>query len=258
VAQTASSSVTLSALTIAGSVEAGIDLAGLVARTIETSGTGLRDHDVVILAQKIVSKAQGRRILLSTVTPSAKAVELASVTGKDARLLELILSESTKILRVRKGLIIVRHRLGMVMANAGIDQSNVDHGAGEAALLLPMDPDGTCAEIRARLSSIFRCDPAVMIIDSLGRAWRQGTIGTAIGVSGMPGLLDLRGHADLFGRPLQTTEVGFADEIAAGASALMGQASEGRPLVLARGYAFMRRNGNAAELIRPVQMDLFP
>jgi coenzyme F420-0:L-glutamate ligase/coenzyme F420-1:gamma-L-glutamate ligase len=236
-------------------IEAGDDLAAIILSALRACDRSLAVGDVLVLAQKIVSKAEGRLVDLRTVTPSAWAVTLAKATEKDARVVELILSESTDVLRHRPGALIVAHRLGMVLANAGIDQSNV--GGAEHALLLPLDPDRSCAEIRRKLAAATGVDVAVMIIDSLGRAWRNGTIGTAIGVSGLPGLLDLRGKPDLFGRVLETTEVGLADELAAAASLVMGQADEGRPVVLARGVGYARPDGSAQELIRPREKDLF-
>jgi coenzyme F420-0:L-glutamate ligase/coenzyme F420-1:gamma-L-glutamate ligase len=246
-----SGELTLRALSGVPLVEPGADLAGLVLSALAPDR--LQDGDVIVLAQKIVSKAEGRRVDLTTVTPSARALELAPACDKDPRLVELILSESTEVLRVRRGVIIVVHRLGLVCANAGIDQSNIADGA----LLLPKDPDASCAALRQRLEAASGRSVAVMIIDSIGRAWRNGTIGTALGVSGLPGLLDLRGRPDLFGRQLQTTEIGLADELAAAASLVMGQAAEGRPIVLARGVPYARRDGSAAELLRPMAIDLF-
>jgi coenzyme F420-0:L-glutamate ligase/coenzyme F420-1:gamma-L-glutamate ligase len=231
------------------------DLAAVLVAALRTSDQSLRAGDVVVLAQKIVSKAEGRMVALRDVTPSDRAVSLAAATAKDARIVELILRESTEVLRHRPGALIVVHRLGMVLANAGIDQSNI--GAEDHALLLPLDPDRSCADIRRKLAAATGIDVGVMIIDSIGRAWRNGTIGTAIGVSGLPGLLDLRGTPDLFGRALQTTEVGLADELAASASLVMGQAGEGQPLVLARGVRYARRDGAASELIRARDKDLF-
>jgi coenzyme F420-0:L-glutamate ligase / coenzyme F420-1:gamma-L-glutamate ligase len=236
-------------------IKAGDDLAAIILDALRSSEHSLRAGDVVVLAQKIVSKAEGRMVDLRTVSPSARAIKLGEATEKDPRLVELILSESTDVLRHRPGVIIVANRLGMVLANAGIDRSNVD--GEDHALLLPADPDRSCGEIRRKLTDATGVDAAVMIIDSIGRAWRNGTVGTAIGVSGLPGLLDLRGKPDLFGRALETTEVGLADELAAAASLVMGQAGEGRPVVLARGLGYERRDGSGQELIRPREKDLF-
>lgn len=218
----------------------------------------LRDGDIIVLAQKIVSKAEGRAVPLSGVRPSFAAQDLATRCDKDARLVELILSETDRVMRVRRGVLIVRHRLGFVLANAGIDQSNVDQGEEPVALLLPLDPDGSAAAIRGALVQASGADVAVVIIDSFGRAWRNGTCGVAIGCAGMAGLLDLRGTPDLYGRELATSELGLADEVAAAASLAMGQAAEGSPIVLLRGVAYGRREGKAAELIRAPEMDLFP
>ncbi len=250
--------LTLRALDGVPAVKAGDDLTAIILAALSASGQALRDNDVVILAQKIVSKAEGRLIDLNGIQPSVKAVEIAAQSDKDPRVVELILEESDEILRVRPGAIIVGHRLGFVAANAGIDQSNIGNGPeDDRVLLLPLDPDGTCAKLRTELKAKTGADVVVMIIDSIGRAWRTGTVGTAIGLSGMAGLLDLRTKPDLFGRPLKTSELGLADELASAASLIMGQASEGRPIVLARGVPYPRREGNAYELIRPKEIDLF-
>jgi coenzyme F420-0:L-glutamate ligase / coenzyme F420-1:gamma-L-glutamate ligase len=215
------------------------------------------DDDVLVFAQKIVSKAEGRIVELHTVRPSGRAQALADRTGKDPRVVELILAESQEVLRSRPGAIIVSHRLGFVMANAGIDQSNVRVEGREAALLLPLDPDASCASLRQRFNELTGVNVGVIINDSHGRAWRNGTVGVALGVAGLPGLLDLRGKPDLFGRALRITEVGIADEIAAAASLLMGQSDEGLPVVLMRGLKQSRGDGNAQELVRPRDQDLF-
>jgi coenzyme F420-0:L-glutamate ligase/coenzyme F420-1:gamma-L-glutamate ligase len=219
----------------------------------------LQDGDVVAIAQKIVSKAEGRYVVLDTIEPSPRALEIAARCGKDARYVEIVLRESRAVLRAVPGVLIVEDHRGLVLANAGIDQSNVEsdaHGR-ERVLLLPEEPDASAARLRARLRQLAAADVGVLINDSLGRAWRQGTIGTAIGASGLPGLLDRRGEPDLFGRELQITEVGMADELAAAASALMGQGAEGTPLILIRGVAWPRREGNARELQRALDKDLF-
>ncbi len=228
-------------------VQAGDDLAALVL----AAGIALRPDDVLVVAQKVVSKAEGREVLLRDVAPSVRAEELARETGKDARIVELILQESVRVVRVRPNLIIVQHRLGHTMANAGIDQSNVTQEGDERALLLPVDPDASAAALSERLGC------AVVISDSFGRAWRRGTVGVAIGCAGLPALVDLRGKPDLFGRELHVTLTGFADEIAAAAGLLMGQAAEGQPVVLLRGLRWSAPETPAAELVRPAQEDLF-
>jgi coenzyme F420-0:L-glutamate ligase/coenzyme F420-1:gamma-L-glutamate ligase len=238
-------------------IEIGNDLATIIVTALRVADLALAAGDVLVLAQKIVSKAEGRLVDLASVAPSPRAVALAKETGKDARLVELILEESTDVLRYRPGVLVVAHKLGLVLANAGIDRSNVGDDGSEHVLLLPRDPDRSCAELRRAIAAATGVEPGVMIIDSIGRAWRNGTIGTAIGVAGLPGLLDLRGTPDLFGRPLETTEVGLADELAAAASLVMGQAGEGTPVVLARGLGYGRRDGTARELVRARGKDLF-
>ena len=231
-------------------VQQGDDLPALLSAAMARAGLAPQQGDVLAVAQKIVSKAEGRSIALASVEPSAAARELAEQTGKDARLVELILSESERVVRARPNLIIVKHRLGFVMANAGIDQSNI--GADGHALLLPRDPDGSAAALAARLGL------PVVITDSFGRAWRRGTVGVAIGAAGLPALRDLRGQADLFGRTLMVSITGFADEIAAATGLVMGQGAEGQPAVLVRGLSWSGAENPAAELLRPAQEDLFP
>ncbi len=239
-------------------VRAGDDLAALVAAHAQGAGIGLRDGDVVVVAQKVVSKAEGRAVDLATVVPSARAREIAARVRKDARLVELILGESSAVVREAPDVLIVRHRLGFVMANAGVDQSNVaDAGDGEWALLLPADPDASAARLRAAFGARSGVDVAVVINDSFGRPWRRGAVGTAIGCAGMAALHDLRGRPDLHGRTLRVTEVGIADEVAAAASLLMGQSDEGLPVVVVRGLAFSQPATPAAALVRPASEDLF-
>ena len=239
-------------------IKAGDHLAALIADGLARGGFTPRDKDVVVIAQKVVSKAEGRAVDLATVTPSARAVEIAREVQKDPRLVELILSESVRVVRSRPNVLIVEHRLGFVMANAGIDQSNVAAPDGpQVALLLPVDPDGSAAALRERLSARFGVAPAVVITDSFGRAWRRGTAGVAIGAAGLPALLDLRGNPDLFGRALQVSISGFADEIAAAASLVMGQGNEAQPVVLIRGLAWTAPSNPAAELVRPAAEDMF-
>ncbi len=241
-------------------VQPGDDLAALLLAGMEAAGLGLADGDVIAIAQKIVSKAEGRLVDLATVTPGPRARELAAVTQKDARFVEVVLSESKDVLRTGLNTLIVEHRLGFVCANAGVDRSNVaPHTEGQADLLLclPRDPDATCRQLRQRFRAAAGADVGVIINDSHGRAWRQGTVGVAIGSAGLPALLDLRGQPDLFDYALQVTQVGLADELAAAASLLMGQADEGRPAIHVRGLPYALRDGDAQELIRPRQLDLF-
>ena len=241
-------------------IRPGDDLAEMIGQALEREQIRLEPDDVIVVTQKIVSKAEGRHVNLSAVTPSPHALELACETGKDARLVEVILQDSRSVLRTRPGLFIVEHRLGFVCANAGVDHSNVespDGSAGEWVLRLPADPDRSAADLRQALEAQSGVGPGVLITDSHGRAWRLGTVGVAVGAAGFPTLLDLRGQPDLFNYKLQATVVGLADEIAAGASALMGQAAEGRPVVHLRGLSSDGPLGRAADLIRPLEEDLF-
>lgn len=234
------------------------DLATLVLAAVVSSGLSLQPGDVIVLAQKIVSKSEGRTVALSTVEPSDRARKLAAKADKDPRVVELILRESVEVLRCRPGVIIVEDRRGFVMANAGIDASNVEMPDGEeAVLLLPEDPDASAARIRAAIGERTGVEVGVVINDSFGRAWRLGTVGTAIGVAGIPALLDLRGRPDRNRRLLQTSDLGVADEVAAAASLMMGQADEGRPAVIVRGFPYPAADGRAHDLVRSRDMDLF-
>ena len=236
------------------------NLADIVVNALISTRIELQDNDILVFAQKVISKAEGRAVNLTTVTPSPRAIELAQQTEKDARVVELILQESNEVLRTRVGAIIVEHKLGFVCANAGIDHSNVA-GVGDSAeewvLLLPAEPDRSAETMRAEIKSKTGKSIGILIIDSHGRAWRNGTVGVAIGIAGIPGLEDLRGKPDLFGYTLQVTQVGVADELAAAASLMMGQASEGTPVVHVHGFPYPMRAGKLKELIRPKEQDLF-
>ena len=258
-AQTASSLV-LTALSGIPDVQPGDDLAKLTITGLSDSSIALTHGDVLVFAQKIVSKAGDRFINLDNVTPSSKANKLADETGKDARLVEVILKESVRVVRIRENLIIVEHRLGFVCANAGVDHSNVASPGGqpgEWVLLLPENPDESAQRLWKEIQDSTGANIGVLIIDSHGRAWRLGTVGITIGIAGFPALLDMRGKPDLYGDTLMVTQVGLADELAAGASALMGQADEGRPIVHVRGLPYELREGSLRELIRPKDEDLF-
>jgi coenzyme F420-0:L-glutamate ligase/coenzyme F420-1:gamma-L-glutamate ligase len=244
--------LTLTALPGIPRIEPGDDLAKELANAIARSGETLEPGDVLVVAQKIVSKAEGRYVDLRTIHPSPRAHALAREVDKDPRLVEIILRESTEVVRKKPGALIVAHRLGLVLANAGIDVSNVlQQDGSERVLLLPEDPDASAARLRDALGC------GVIVTDSLGRAWRRGTVGFAIGAAGVASLVDLRGTPDLFGRPLQHTDVGHADELAAAASILMGQGDEGRPAVLVRGDPCASPPNAATELVRPRAEDLF-
>jgi len=236
----------------------GDDLARLLIAAMTRSALAPADGDVLVVAQKIVSKAEGRHVDLAQVHPSPRAEKLAAEVGKDPRLVEVILGESTRVVRSRPNLIIVQHRLGFVMANAGVDHSNVAPADGvDRVLLLPRDPDASAEVLRGRLQQRYGVPIGVIISDSFGRAWRRGTCGVAIGAAGLPSLMDLRGSPDLFGRALQVSITGHADEIAAAASLVMGQGAEGRPVVVMRGLTWRGPNNAASELVRPAAEDMF-
>jgi coenzyme F420-0:L-glutamate ligase/coenzyme F420-1:gamma-L-glutamate ligase len=241
-------------------VQTGDDLVEIILQGLSHARIKLEDNDILVVAQKIVSKAEGRWANLVSIEPSERAILLANEIEKDPHLIELILRESTEVLRKRVGTIIVEHRLGFICANAGIDHSNV---AGEAkpgeewVLLLPVDPDRSAQAIRQKLEELSGVHLGVMIIDSHGRAWRQGVVGIAIGIAGLPGVVDMRGKSDLFGYNLRITTIGAADELAAAASLVIGQADEATPIVHVRGFPYELREGNLTELLRPKDQDLF-
>ena len=237
-------------------VEPGDDLAALLVAALRCMEIAPEHGDILVIAQKVVSKAEGRIVDLGGVVPSAHATALAKEVGKDPRLVEIILSESSEVVRHRKDVLIVAHRLGFVMANAGVDQSNVGC-EGERVLLLPRDPDGSAAALKAKLDTECGVKFGVVINDSFGRAWRNGVVGVALGAAGVPSLRDMIGKPDLFGRKMRVTEVAVADEIAAAASLLMGQAAEGIPAVHVRGLVCDAPAVPASALLRPKEMDLF-
>jgi len=272
-------------------IRPGDDLTEILLAALYASHLPLHDNDVLVITSKIVSKAEGRLVNLAAITPSTEALKLATRSDKDARMVELILRESRAVLRVRPGTIIVEHRLGFVCANAGIDHSNVGNrsddfpglaakagsrstpattpalagGAREVAttnseewvLLLPENPDRSATVIRAKLEAASGKRLGVMIVDSHGRAWRLGVVGTCIGLSGLPAIVDKRGDPDLFGYRLRITLIAAADELAAAASLVMGQADEGTPVVHVRGFPYPLREGSLGELLRPREQDLF-
>ncbi|MEZ5852510.1 MAG: coenzyme F420-0:L-glutamate ligase [Hyphomicrobiaceae bacterium] len=251
-------SLTITPLAGIPRVRPGDDLAGLLVAAVERSGIALRDQDIVVVAQKIVSKAEGRIARLDATNPSPRALELAQVTGKDPRQLELVLAESEEVLRAKRNVIVVAHRLGLVMANAGIDRSNVEQeAAGEQVLLLPLDPDASAADLKARLDHHFGVALGVVISDSIGRAWRLGTVGHAIGAAGVPSLIDQRGDPDMNGRALEVTETAFADSVAAAAVLMMGEAAEGTPAAIVSGLSWTAPEKPARALVRAKSEDMF-
>ncbi len=239
-------------------VEPGQDLGKIILQSLRDNSLTLEDGDIVVVAQKVISKAEGRYARLSDVTPSVEAQRLAEQADKDPRQAELILRESREVLRVRPGVIIVEHKLGYVHANAGIDKSNIPSDENDPqVLLLPEDSDASAESLRKLLVAEFDARLAVIVNDSAGRAWRNGTVGMAIGCAGIEPVSDQVGDPDLFGRALEITEVAVADELAAAASFVMGQADEGCPVVLVRGAAWNTSDSGHKPLLRSADMDMF-
>ncbi len=256
--QKAEGKITLTAVPDIPDVQPGDDVAVLILNALAAADLPLQSGDILAIAQKIVSKAEGRLARLADVTPSEQAVEVAAQVDKDPHLVELILQESDEISRLKPGVVVVRHRLGFTSANAGIDRSNVGHeGGGEWVLLLPLDPDASAQRIRQAICDHLGIDIGIIITDSHGRPFRLGTVGVAIGVAGLPALWDRRGEKDRYGYTLQHTDVGVADEVAAAAGLLMGQAGEGLPVVLLRGLQLPTQDGKAVDLVRPKELDLY-
>jgi len=250
--------LTLTALPGIPLVGPGDDLAAIVTQGLEKAGLALEDGDAIVLAQKIVSKSEGRLVRLRDVTPSPRALQVAHQCGKDARFCEVVLWDTREVLRLREGLIIVETTHGWVCANAGLDRSNVaPHETDEWVLRLPEDADRSARELRERLRAATGREVGVVINDTHGRAWRNGAVGVALGVAGLPGVQDLRGQPDLFGYLLQVTTIGLADQLASAASLLQGQADEGRPIVHMRGLPTVGGEGSAKEIIREKNLDLF-
>ncbi|WP_313806719.1 coenzyme F420-0:L-glutamate ligase [Sphingobium sp.] len=240
-----------------GEVKPGDDLARLLVAAVQAAGVTPTASDVLAVTQKIVSKAEGRFVDLMTVTPGQEALKIARVTHKDPRLIELVLAESQSVVRAAPHVLITRHRSGHVMANAGIDRSNIGPGGGERALLLPVDADASAAKLREALAMIWPKPPAVLIIDSFGRPWRYGVTCVAIGASGLPSLVDRRGHVDRDGRVLEVTQIALGDMIATAAGLATGEDAEGIPAALVHGVKWSGADNRASALVRPIEEDLF-
>tara|TARA_B100000945_G_C20417722_1_gene616032 strand:- start:2474 stop:3247 length:774 start_codon:yes stop_codon:yes gene_type:complete len=250
--------LSLTALIDIPCISPGDDIQNIIEVGLDKTGIQLESGDVIVVTHKIVSKLENRYVDLRNIIPTKLALDLSEEVGKDPRLVQLILSESVGVVAKKKGVLITEHRLGFVLANAGIDASNIHQNKNnDHVLLLPIDPDGTCKIVRQGLELMHDVEIAVVINDSHGRAWRNGTVGVALGASGLPALLDLRGSQDIFGRELKVTEVGWADELASAASLLMGQGSEMRPIIHIRGLSWADSNGKAFDLIRKKDDDLF-
>ncbi len=237
-------------------VAPGDDLCALILNALQTTGVTLASGDVLVVTSKIVSKAEGRYVELVSVTPGEAARQLAEETRKDPRVVELVLSESQRISRKALGVLVVQHRLGFVSANAGIDQSNVEDGDNRV-LLLPLDPDSSARKLREALYEATGAVVGIVITDSHGRPFRLGNVGVAVGVAGLPALVDLRGREDLFGRELRISVQAFADQLASAANLLTGEANEGLPVVLVRGLEVPPGDGRASDLYRAPELDLY-
>jgi coenzyme F420-0:L-glutamate ligase / coenzyme F420-1:gamma-L-glutamate ligase len=249
--------IALLPLTSIGEVSPGADLAVLLGDAMTAAGFEPQAGDVLVVTQKIVSKAEDRFVRMEAVSPGAEAERLAAITGKQAALVELVLRESSAVVRAVPNVLVTRHHSGHVMANAGIDRSNIGEGGADSALLLPVDSDASAARIRAGLAARFDPVPAVLISDSFGRPWRMGVVNVAIGAAGLPALIDRRGELDRDGRPLEVTQVALGDMLASAAGLAMGEGAEGVPAVLVRGVAWSGPDAPAAALVRPVEQDLF-
>jgi coenzyme F420-0:L-glutamate ligase/coenzyme F420-1:gamma-L-glutamate ligase len=255
-------SIRITALEGVPEIAPGQALDEVLAISLKQNGITLADNDAVVFCQKVVSKSENRYVELASVTPSQRALDLAAICGKDARLVELVLSQSTEVVRCIKDVLIVRHTLGFVVANAAIDQSNISHnlaGGSERALLLPVHPDRSAANIRAAIQQRLSVKVGVLISDSFGRPWRIGVSGVGIGCAGMSALIDERGRTDRFGRELQVTQIAVADQLAAAAVTAMGEADEGRPIVVVSGLPvrYFENDVPASALVRPIEQDLF-
>lgn len=240
-----------------GEIAPGDDLAAVLADAMSTAGIEPSGGDILVVTQKIVSKAEGRQVSLSAVSPGAEALDLAAKVGKDPRIVELVLAESRSVVRAVPNILITRHRSGHVMANAGIDRSNLGEGAEDRVLLLPEDADASAARLRAALA--VRCGeaPAVVISDSFGRPWRNGVVNVAIGAAGLPALIDRRGELDRDGRRLEVTQVALGDMVASAAGLATGEGAEGVPAALVRGIVWTAPDTSASALVRPLEEDLF-
>jgi coenzyme F420-0:L-glutamate ligase/coenzyme F420-1:gamma-L-glutamate ligase len=251
-------SITYTALPDIPLVQPGADICAMIGGGLAQAEIVLEDGDVIVIAQKIISKAENRYVSLTGIVPSPQATELAAATGKDPRHIEAVLAETSEVLRVKQNVMIVAHRLGFVMANAGIDESNIEPIDGiDRVLLLPVDPNRSCRAIKTELDRAFDVSIGVIINDSFGRAWRNGVVGVALGAAGISTLHNMIGAPDLFGRAMKVTEVAIGDELAAAASLVMGQGAEGLPIVHVRGYRNRGPEDDASALIRPKHLDMF-
>lgn len=250
--------LTITALTGIPRVKPGDDLARLLIAALDANGVRPQRRDILVVAQKIVSKSEGAFAELAKQVPSAEAQKVAATVGKDPRLMQAVLSQSRDVVRMKKNILIVETHHGFVMANAGVDQSNLEPQDQNArVLLLPADPDASAAALKAKLDAHYGVEIGVVVSDSVGRAWRLGTVGLAIGAAGVPSLWDRRGEPDMSGRTLEVTEVAFADAVAASAVLVMGEGAEGKPAALIRGLDWSVSERPAKSLLRPKSEDMF-
>lgn len=249
--------ITLTAVPGLPAIGPGDDLGGLIVEAAGRAGLAFQEGDILAVAQKVVSKAEGALVRLAEVRPGPRALEVAARIGKDARLVETILRESREVLKLRRDLIIVVHRLGFVCANAGVDRSNAPQDGGETVTLLPLDPDASARRLRQKIRDLTGQEIGVVVTDSHGRAFREGVLGVAIGVAGLPALRDLRSRRDLFGYEMRVTVQAVADQIAAAATLLMGETNEGRAAILVRGLRLPPDEGSVQPLIRSREKDMF-
>lgn len=240
-----------------GEVTPGSDLPQLVVNALKANGLELRDNDVLIVTQKIVSKSENRFVDLASIKPSDEAKRLAEITGKEPAFVDAALSESSEVVRTGPNVLITRHRLGFVMANAGIDRSNLGPGRKNQLLLLPENPDASAERLREGLRNLCGAAPGVLISDSFGRPWRLGVVGVAIGAAGLPAFVNRRGELDRDGRRLEVTEVALGDILATAAQLATGEGAEGVPAALIQGISFEYPINSASALIRPPNEDLF-
>ena len=235
----------------------GNDIAVLIWQTLQANHITLENNDILVVTQKVISKAENQIVTLDLISPSEEAQLLSEETGKTPALCQVVIDQSSEILRKRPGLIISEHRIGFVCANAGVDHSNLDQIGGERVLCLPEEPDKSADNIRLFLERKSGKNIGVLIIDSHGRAWRLGTVGISIGTSMVPELVNKIGDRDLFGRELRVTVIGAADQLAAAAALVMGEADEGIPLVHVRGFPYPLQQSSINEVIRSKEKDLF-
>ncbi len=239
-------------------IEPNDDLANIIFHALSSSGHKIENNDIIVVAQKIISKAEGRTVDLTTIKPSEKAIKLAEEINKDPRQIELVLSESNEIIAIKPGVIIVEHHSGVILANAGIDHSNVDNSDNkEIVCLLPKDSNESARRLKKEIENLCDKQIGIIITDSIGRPWRKGTTGVALGSAGIETIRDLRGDKDMFGCELLVSETADADSLASAACLLMGEGDNATPVILIRGYETVISDQDTNQLLRPKDEDMF-